>query len=96
MKKKTLFLIGTAAAAGIYSAVKGKGPFNRLRFKKQHDSISRYVETHYPNSLYTPIEATENGWVTVIKRIGMPKVILYVTRDNMGNYIFTESVVQES
>lgn len=96
MKKKTLFLIGSAAAAGIYSAIKGKGPFNRMRFKEQHDSIARYVETHYPNGLYMPIRATENGWVTVIKRIGQPKIILYVTRDNMGNYIFTESEVANS
>jgi hypothetical protein len=92
MKKKTLFMIGTAAAAGIYSAVKGKGPFNRLRFKEQHDSISRYVETHYPNALYSPISATANGYVTVIRRIGQPNIILYVTRDSMGNYIFSETI----
>ncbi len=96
MKKKTLFLIGTAAAAGIYSAVKGKGPFNGIRFRKQHDSISRYVETHYPGAWYSPIEATDNGWVTVIRRIGYPKIILYVTRDSSGNYIFTESQVANS
>ncbi len=96
MKKKTLLLIGTAAAAGIYSAVTGKGPFNKIRFKEQHERISHYMETHYPNALYTPIEATENGWVTVIKRLGMPKIILYVTRDESGNYIFTETEAANS
>lgn len=96
MKKKTLFLIGTAAAAGIYSAVTGKGPFNKIRFKEQHERISHYVETHYPNAPYAPIEATGNGWVTVIRRLGMPKIILYVTRDEEGNYIFTESKVANS
>ena len=96
MKKKTLFLMGTAAAAGIYSAVMGKGPFNKWRFGKQHERISHYVETHYPSARYTPVEAAGNGWVTVIRRFGMPKIILYVTCDNEGNYIFTESEVVDS
>lgn len=96
MKKKTMLFIGTAAAAGIYGALTGKGPFNSIRFKKQHEHISRYVETHYPNACYTPIEATENGWVTVIKRLGMPKIILYVNCDDSGNYIFTESETANS
>ncbi len=95
MKKKTLFLLG-AAAAGVYSAVAGKGPFNKIRFAAQHEHISRYVNSHYPNAAYSPIEATENGWVTVIKRIGAPKIILYVTCDENGNYIFEESVVAHS
>lgn len=96
MKKKTLLLMGTAAAAGIYGAIAGKGPFNGIRFKKQHERISRYVQTHYPSAAYTPVEATENGWVTVIKRLGMPRIILYVTCDDNGNYIFTESEVKET
>lgn len=96
MKKKTLFLIGSAAAAGIYSAVTGKGPFNKIRFKEQHERISHYVETHYPNAVYAPIEATENGWVTVIRRLGMPKIILYVNRDKAGNYIFMETETANS
>ena len=48
MKKRTLFLIGTAAAAGIYSAITGKGLFNKPRFKEQHERVANYVETHYP------------------------------------------------
>lgn len=93
MKKKTIFLLGTVAAAGIYSAVMGKGPFNKTRFKEQHERISNYVQTHYPNAAYSPIESTAKGWVTVIKRIAQPKIILYVTCDQSGNYIFTESEV---
>lgn len=95
MKKRTLFLIG-AAAAGIYGAAKGKGPFNRLRFKKQHERISNYVETHYPKALYSPIEATEKGYVTVIHRLGKPKIILYAAVGEDGNYIFTENIVSDS
>lgn len=96
MKRKTLFFIGAAAVAGVYSAAVGKGPFNKWRFKDQHKRISRYVETHYPSARYSTVEATANGWVTVIRRFGMPKIILYVTCDNDGNYIFTESEVSES
>lgn len=96
MKKKTLFLIGTAAAAGIYSAATGKGVFNKTRFKEQHERISSYVNSHYPNCAYTPIEKTANGWVTVIRRIARPNIILYVTRDKNGNYVFSESKVATS
>lgn len=95
MKKRTIFLLG-AAVAGVYSAVSGKGPFNKIRFANQHEHISRYVNSHYPNGAYSPIEATENGWVTVIRRIGMPKIILYVTCDDDGNYIFEETEVAHS
>ena len=95
MKRRTKAFLATAAIAGIYSAVNGKGPFNKLRFRDQHEHIANYVETHYSGAFYTPIEATEKGWVTVIHRIGMPKIILYVTRDENGNYIFSESVVTE-
>ena len=91
MKKRTLFLIGTAAAAGIYSAITGKGLFNKPRFKEKHERVANYVETHYPNAVYTPIEMTANGWVTVIRRIARPNIILYITRDGNGNYVFSES-----
>lgn len=93
MKKKTAALLATVAAAGIYSAATGKGPFNKLRFRDQHEHVANYVETHYPNAFYTPIAATENGWVTTIIRLGMPKIILYITADFEGNYIFTEAPV---
>lgn len=95
MKKRTLFLLG-AVSAGIYGAVKGKGPFNKLRFKKQHERISNYVETHYPNAWYSPISATDKGYVTVIRRPGQPAIILYVSADSGGNYIFTENTVSDS
>lgn len=95
MKKRTLFLLG-AVSAGVYGAVKGKGPFNKLRFKKQHERISNYVETHYPNAWYSPISATDKGYVTVIRRLGQPAIILYVSADSDGNYIFTENAVSDS
>lgn len=95
MKKRTLAILAGAAVAGVYSAVNGKGPFNKMRFKEQHEHIANYVDTHYPNAFYSPVSETENGWVTTIIRFNMPKIILYVTCDSEGNYIFTESVVEE-
>lgn len=94
MNKKTLFALG-AAAAGVYAAIEGKGPFNKLRFREQHERISHYVETHYPGALYSPIYATEKGYATVIRSIGRPKIILYASRGDDGNYIFTESTVSD-
>lgn len=91
MKKRTMALIAGAAVAGVYSAVKGRGPFNGLRFREQHARIASYVEANYPNALYLPITETENGWATTIIRFNMPKIILYVSKDEDGNYIFTEA-----
>ena len=48
MKRSTKAFLISAAAAGIYGAVNGKGPFNKLRFRDQHEHIANYVETHYP------------------------------------------------
>ena len=91
MKRKTLLMLAGAAALGAYSFVEGKGPFNRLKFKDQHDAVSRYVEAHYPNALYSPIVETANGWTTSVRRFGMEPVILYITQSEDGMYIFSES-----
>lgn len=95
MKKKNIAILTTIAAAGVYSAVNGKGPFNKLRFKEQHDAVSRYVDAHYPNASYAPITAAGNGWATVIKRPNEPKIFLYLTRSNDNVYVFHESDVPE-
>ena len=50
MKKKNAVMLASLAAAGIYGAVTGKGIFNKVRFKNQHDAIARYVNSHYPNA----------------------------------------------
>lgn len=91
MKKKTLFMLAGAAAVGAYSYIEGKGPFNKIKFKNQHDAVSRYVETHYPNALYSPITETAEGWTTIIRRFGMEPVVLYITRSEDGMFIFNES-----
>ena len=91
MKKKTLFMLAGAAALGIYSAIEGKGPFNKFKFKDQHEAVSKYVETHYPGALYSPITATEDGWVTVIRSLKYPPIAIYIKQDSDGNFIFTEN-----
>ena len=91
MKAKTLIMLAGAAALGAYSYAEGKGPFNKLKFKDQHDAVSRYVEAHYPNALYSPITQTANGWTTTIRRLGMQPVILYITKREDGMYVFREA-----
>lgn len=93
MKKNKWFMVAAVAAAGAYSIIRGKGVFNKPRFKEQHDAVSRYVESHYPNSTYSPIEATENGWVTIIRRINEPQIFLYITKTDDGVYVFNETSV---
>lgn len=90
MKKKTAFWIAGAAALGIYSALEGRGPFNKLKFRNQHDAVSKYVETHYPNALYSPISKTENGWVTIIRRFNQPNIVLYIAKTSDGMFVFDE------
>ena len=90
MKKRTaVWLIGTAAL-GAYGAIQGRGPFNKIKYKKQHAAVARYMETHYPKSLYTAITETENEWMTIIRRLGQPNIILYIDRAPDGMFVFHE------
>lgn len=91
MKKNKWFMVAAVAAAGAYGIVRGKGVFNKPRFKEQHDAISRYISNRYPGAAYSPIETAAKGWATVIKRAGAPKILLYVTKSAEGIYIFHET-----
>lgn len=91
MKKKSMFFLAAAAATVAYSAVTGKGVFNKIRFKKQHDVISRYVDAHYPGAIYTPIEQNDHGYVTVILYPGERERLLYCYETTDGDYVFTEA-----
>ncbi len=98
-KKKNggiLPILGAAAAAGIYGYINGKGLFNKPRFKEQHDAVSRYVDSHYPGARYSPIEATTNGYMTVISRRGMQKILLYAEKTPDGVYVFNESPISHT
>lgn len=91
MKKNKWLMVAAVAATGAYSIIRGKGLFNKPRFRQQHDAVSRYINNRYPDATYSPIEATENGWATVIRRANQPKILLYVTRSDDGIYIFHET-----
>ena len=91
MKKRNKLLLFAAATAGAvaYSSIEGRGIFNKTRFKKVHEAVSRYVETHYPNSFYSPISATQKGYITTINT-GTKKIMLYITTSSEGIFIFEE------
>lgn len=94
MKRKNKFLLFAAAGAmaTIYSAIEGRGIFNKMRFAKVHDALSRYLQENYPAATYSPIEATKKGYVTTVSS-PQGKVILYITaspHEENNNYIFEE------
>lgn len=88
-KKKGKILFVTAAAAAVYSVAAGKGPFNKMRFKKQHEELSKYVDTNYPDCSYSPITAHGKGYSSAILRMGKPVSFVYFVESEDG-YIFTE------
>ena len=94
MTKKRFFTLAAAAtAATLYSAVTGKGVFNRMRFKNEHDAIARYVESNYPGAVYSPIQKTEMGYAAVIRRPNRgSKIMLYAMPCEDGHYVFKEVV----
>lgn len=87
--KGKLFLAGAVAAVA-YSAVTGKGPFNKYRFKEQHAELAKYMDTNYPGCSYSPIEAHGKGYTATVIKMGKAIKFIYFTKDEEGNYIFTE------
>lgn len=94
MNKKKLFtLTATVAVATLYSAVTGKGIFNHMRFKNEHDAIARYVESNYPGAMYSPVQKTEMGYAVVVRRPNRSsKIMLYAMPCKDGHYVFKEVV----
>ena len=86
--KKIMLL--TAAATAVYSAVAGKGPFNRFRFKMQHEELGKYVDTNYPGCTYSPISAHGRGYSSTILSMGRPVSFVYFSKGEDGMYVFTE------
>lgn len=95
MKKKNKFLLVAAAGAvaTIYSAIEGKGIFNKVRFASVHNAVSRYVADRYPTSAYSPIEATKNGYITTVFT-PQGKVALYITKTKDESFVFEEMPLQ--
>jgi hypothetical protein len=90
-KVKNRAILSAAAAWTIYSIAAGKGPFNKKRFKEQHEALSRYVDNNYPDCSYSPITMHGRGWSSCVKKYGRIMCFVYFTKDDNGNYIFTES-----
>ena len=83
-------MLAAAAATAVYSVAAGKGPFNKFRFRKQHEELSKYVDSNYPDCSYAPITAHSKGWASVILKAGKPVSYVYFTQSEDGTYIFTE------
>ena len=81
----------SAAIVAAYSAITGKGIFNKLRFKDEHDAIGRYVESNYPGAKYSPIQKTELGFAVVVSRgKDASNIMIYATPTADGHYVFRE------
>ena len=95
MKKKNrflLFALASAAAVG-YSAYEGRGVFNKVRFKKVHEAVGGYVDTHYPNCFYSPSSKAQHGYLTTITT-PHGRVILYITEARNGMFVFEEKKIE--
>ena len=90
MKKKTALLLGATVFGVAYSAIEGKGIFNKLRFKSVHQAVGAYVDSHYTNAHYSPITATQKGYISTITKSNGEKVLLYITRSQDNIYVFNE------
>lgn len=91
MRKKVSkipLLIGLAAV-GVYRFSKGKGMFNKVRFKEQHQAVSDYIESHFPGALYSDITPTDDGWSCVVNNMGT-RFVLYMTKSADGVFVFWE------
>lgn len=88
--KKGKILLAGAVAAVAYSAISGKGPFNKYRFKEQHAELTKYMDTNYPDCSYSPIEVHGKGYTAAVLKMGKAIKFIYFTKDEEGNYIFTE------
>ena len=81
-------LLGIAAWEA-YRYYKGKGIFNKIRYKQQHEAVSNYLETHYPNAFYSDIAETDDGWSCIVNDNGR-RIFLHLTRTDDGVFVFWE------
>ena len=86
-KKLTALL--AIGAVGAYRFYKGKGGFNKIRFKTQHEAVSKYVETHYPGAFYSDIVKTSKGWTCAITARNT-RIALYINKAPDNTFIFWE------
>ena len=89
-KIKNKMLFAGVAATAVYWVAAGKGPFNKYRFKTQHEELAKYVDTNYPDCTYSPISAHGKGWCATVLRMGRPVTFVYFSKGDDGMYVFTE------
>ena len=87
-KSKLPILLGIAVWEA-YRFYKGKGIFNKLRYKSQHEALGNYLETHYPNAYYSDIIETDGGWSCVVTDNGR-RFVIYMTKTEDGVFLFSE------
>lgn len=92
--KKTALLIGLGAAA-VYGILKNSGIINKTIYKKEHEAVSRYIESHYPGGFYSDIKRTEQGFITIITTPQFKKIALFFTETENGNFIFSETSAEK-
>lgn len=88
---KRYIMISAAAAAGLYGLAAGKGPFNKTRFREQHEALSKYVDNNYPECSYTSISAHGHGWISSVRKRGRTVAVIYFSKSPDGTYVFTRS-----
>lgn len=84
-------LLGVALWEG-YRFYKGKGIFNKLRYKKEHNAVSNYLETHYPDAFYSDIVMTDDGYTCVINNYNK-KIMLHFAKTEDNNFVFWEKEI---
>ena len=52
--------------------------------------MAAYVDSHYTNAYYSPITATQKGYISTITKCNGEKVLLYITRSQNNIYVFNE------
>lgn len=90
-KNKLFVLAGIGAVIG-YRAWKGIGAFNRIRFKKQYDTIQSYIDTHYPGAAIGEIMPFKDGWSCSINH-NDENIIIYIIPNGDEGFIFSTTKV---
>lgn len=91
-KGNKLPILAGLAALGIYRFYKGKGIFNKIRFADQHNAVSDYLESNYPNAFYSDITPTDDGWSCIVNNMGT-RFVLYITKSEGGVFVFWEKTI---
>ena len=91
-KKSTKLLLLGAVALGAYNFYKGKGAFNKVRFKEQHKAVCDYLESHFPDATYSEITQTDEGWSCVVNTY-TKSFVLYMTKTPEDVFLFWEKEI---